>query len=248
MSDGAPAARSALEDQRDFLLRSLDDLEREHEAGDVDERDYAALKDDYTARAAVVLRALDADLAAPPATGRRRPPVGRRVVVAFGVLAFAGLAGLLVAQGSGRRDSGDLPTGDVRRSVTEKLNEATQRLSQGDATGAVDLYDEVLAEQPANTEALTYRGWALYTFLGRQEEGLSSLLEAATADATYPDVHAFLAVVFFRTGLVEQASRELDRLEALDPPPAMLDLTKGLREQIDAVLATTTTTLAPTAP
>ena len=33
--------RAALEDQRDFLLRSLEDLEREHAAGDVDEHDYA---------------------------------------------------------------------------------------------------------------------------------------------------------------------------------------------------------------
>src|SRR5690606_37957028 len=41
----------ALEEQRDFLLRSLDDLEREREAGDLDDDDYQALKDDYTARA-----------------------------------------------------------------------------------------------------------------------------------------------------------------------------------------------------
>jgi len=247
VSERTAAARAALEDQRDFLLRSLEDLDCEHEAGDVDERDYAALKDDYTARAAAVLRALGAGQAPPAPTPRR--PVGRRLAVFAGVLVFAGLAGLLVAQASGRRDAGDLPSGDVRQSVTEKLNEATRLLSEGDASGAVDLYDEVLADQPANAEALTYRGWALYTFLGNEEEGLSSLLDAATADATYPDVHAFLAVVFLRSGLVEQAGRELDRLEALDPPPAMLELTAGLRDEIDAALAgTATTTTATTAP
>jgi hypothetical protein len=48
--------------------------------------------------------------------------------------------------------------------------------------------------------------------------------------------------VFFRAGLIEQAANELDRLEALDPPPAMLELTAGIREQIDAILAATTTT------
>ena len=52
---------SALEEERDFLLRSLDDLEREREAGDLDAADYATLKDDYTARAAGVLRALGAE-------------------------------------------------------------------------------------------------------------------------------------------------------------------------------------------
>lgn len=49
-----------LEDERTFLLRSLADLDAEHEAGDIDERDYLSLTDDYTARAAAVLRAIEA--------------------------------------------------------------------------------------------------------------------------------------------------------------------------------------------
>ena len=48
-----------LEEQRDFLLRSLDDLERERDAGDIEPEDYRTLRDDYTARAAAVLRAID---------------------------------------------------------------------------------------------------------------------------------------------------------------------------------------------
>lgn len=235
-----PDALTALEDQRDFLLRSLDDLEREHEAGDVDEHDYAALKDDYTARAAAVLRAIDAGRTRPRA--RRRRPAGRRAVALLGVLAFAGLAGLLVAQASGRRDAGELGSGDVRRSVTEKLNEAGQLFSQGDADGAIALYDEVLRDQPTNAEALTYKGWALYAIIGDQEAALTALLDAATAQPGYPDVHAFLAVVFFRSGLVEQADNELDRLDALDPPPDIRQLTEDLRTQIAAALASAATT------
>ncbi len=46
-----------LEEERAFLLKSLDDLEREREAGDIDEHDYETLKDDYTRRAVTVLRA-----------------------------------------------------------------------------------------------------------------------------------------------------------------------------------------------
>ncbi|MCL2393692.1 MAG: hypothetical protein FWC87_03300 [Acidimicrobiaceae bacterium] len=57
-----------LEEERDFLLRSLADLEAEHDAADLDDPDYRALKDDYTARAAAVLRALEAPAQeAPPA-------------------------------------------------------------------------------------------------------------------------------------------------------------------------------------
>ena len=39
---------AALEEERRFLLRSLNDLEREHDAGDVDDLDYQSLKDGYT--------------------------------------------------------------------------------------------------------------------------------------------------------------------------------------------------------
>ena len=65
-----------LEEERAFLLKSLDDLERERDAGDIDERDYETLKDDYTRRAVTVLRAIEAGKAkfAPPRRGAR----GRR--------------------------------------------------------------------------------------------------------------------------------------------------------------------------
>jgi tetratricopeptide (TPR) repeat protein len=50
--------QAALEDERDFCLRSLRDLEAERDAGDIDDADYEFLKDAYTARAAAALRAL----------------------------------------------------------------------------------------------------------------------------------------------------------------------------------------------
>jgi tetratricopeptide (TPR) repeat protein len=127
-------------------------------------------------------------------------------------------------------------TGDIRQSATELLNEAGRRTAEGDLDAALELYDEVLADDPDNAEAMTYRGWLL-TISGAEEAGLTALLEAATTNPRYPDVHAFLAIVFFRNGLVEQAARELDRLDALDPPPAIRQLTEGLRAQVDAALA-----------
>ena len=50
-----------LADERDHLLASLDDLEVEYEAGDLDVVDYEVLKADYTARAAAVIRRLDGE-------------------------------------------------------------------------------------------------------------------------------------------------------------------------------------------
>ena len=69
-----PDRLAELEEERRFLLRSLDDLEREHDAGDVDEHDFAALRDGYVARAAAVLREIDEGKAAPC---RRAPPSRR---------------------------------------------------------------------------------------------------------------------------------------------------------------------------
>jgi tetratricopeptide (TPR) repeat protein len=222
--------------EREFLLRSLEDLEREHEAGDLDDVDYAALKDDYTARAAAVLRSERTS----PTPPRRRS--SRGVIAIAGVVAFAVVAGLLVAQASGRRDEGDTVTGSVSQSVTEKLNEAGRCFSEGDADCAIELYDEVLVDQPTNAEALTYKGWAQYALLGDAEAALATLIEAASANRDYPDVHAFLAIVFFRNGLLQQASNELDRLDALDPPPDLVAQIEGLREQVDAALAAVATT------
>lgn len=48
----------ALEEERDFCLRSLKDLDAEFAAGDIDEVDYRTLRDSYTVRAAAALKAL----------------------------------------------------------------------------------------------------------------------------------------------------------------------------------------------
>ena len=96
---------SALEEDRDFLLRSLEDLERERDAGDLDESDYLSLKEDYTARAAAVLRALAAE---PEAGDEAAAPTTVPVVAADGA-------------GAGSDDPGAAPGGpQARRRVTER--------------------------------------------------------------------------------------------------------------------------------
>jgi hypothetical protein len=63
---------SVLEADRDFLIRSLKDLDAEHDAGDLDPADHSRLKDDYTARAASVLRAIE--VAKSPSSGGSGDP------------------------------------------------------------------------------------------------------------------------------------------------------------------------------
>jgi tetratricopeptide (TPR) repeat protein len=61
-----------LEEDRDFLLRSLEDLEQERSVGDIAEQDYARLKEDYTGRAAAVLKAIE-EAKARPLSGPAAP-------------------------------------------------------------------------------------------------------------------------------------------------------------------------------
>ena len=75
-----PDALAALEQQRDFLLASLRDLDREHDAGDLDDIDHQTLRDDYTARTAEVLRAIDKTARLPADSNGRVPPA---LIIAF---------------------------------------------------------------------------------------------------------------------------------------------------------------------
>jgi tetratricopeptide (TPR) repeat protein len=238
-----PDTLAALEEERDFLLRSLDDLEREHAAGDVDDHDYATLKDDYTARAARAIRAIESHQARVAAA--RRPRSWRRTLATVAaVAAFAVLAGVLVAQASGRREAGDALTGEVRQSTREQLVAAHDLAARQRYDEAIEVYDEVLAGQPSNAEALAYRGWAQF-WSGDASGAVDTLTSAIEADPEYPDTFAFLAIILDRAGAPDSALDALDRFDALDPPPAAQQLVGGLRARLEAEVGGTTRTTAP---
>jgi len=216
---GTGVDRRALEDERDFLLRSLRDLDAEREAGDLDEADYQTLRDDYTGRTARVLRALDA----PGATGRGGPttgatsaldtktaPAGRwspvRLALVAGLVA-AVIAGAVVAVlvSSGQRGANQAISGLTPPGADPRLDQARSRIAKKDVLGAIKLYDAVLAGDPQQPEALTYRGWLLrltslqdpnLADLGNQ--GLQSIEAAEKADPNYPDAHVFRGIILLQ--------------------------------------------------
>jgi tetratricopeptide (TPR) repeat protein len=191
-----PDERAELEQERTFLLRSLADLDREHEAGDIDDGDHATLRDGYTARAAAVLRAIDDEdhvaLPSPnrrPATRRR----GRMAIFAATVVIVAIGAGLLVARNAGQRTGTDTITGGITESVSRKLAEARSLLGT-DHAGAIKRYDDVLLVEPANVEALTYKGWLLVQD-GDDKGGAALIDQAIATQADYADAHFFKGFV-----------------------------------------------------
>jgi tetratricopeptide (TPR) repeat protein len=212
-----PDRHARLEEDRDFLLASLDDLDMELAAGDLDEVDYQSLRSDYTARAAQVIRELaDTDRTATPVARRSRP--GRTSAWILGVAGLAAMAGLLLAQFSGSRRAGDSITGDIRTSSRELLFEAQQAFAEGDVEGALAIYDEVIEAQPANVEALTYRGW-LSSRTGDLRTAVVDLEEAIAIDPEYADAHVFLAIVALDLDDPDRATAELAAFEELDPTP-----------------------------
>jgi tetratricopeptide (TPR) repeat protein len=185
-----------------FLLTSLRDLERERAAGDMAEADFLSLRDDYTARAAAALRGGSAVAPAGPARPSSR---GRSVAVALGVLALAAGAGVAVARTAGERTPGASATGSITDTGPgEKLSRASALSGQGRFLDAIKLYDEVLADDPANPQALAYRGW-LVRLAGKQggdgsliDKGLSYIDKAIAADPKYPDARFFRGEILLR--------------------------------------------------
>lgn len=207
-----PDTLAALEEQREFLLVSLADLEREYAAGDIDDVDYEGLKDDYTARAAVVIRSIDRRRVAFTSRAARssRP---RRVAWIVGVAVVALLAGILVRDAAGRREMGETISGGVSGSTRTLLARADMQFGSGEAELAIGTYDEVLEIDPANVEALTYQGALRYRG-GDVDEALAQLDQALQVDETYVDAWSFKVILLAEEGRSEEALTAIGELVA----------------------------------
>jgi tetratricopeptide (TPR) repeat protein len=233
-----PDARAELEDQRDFLLRSLDDLERERAAGDLDDADYRVLHDDYTARAAEVLRAIEAGRLPGATGGRVAVRRGRRLVAWALVGTIAVSAGLAVAGASGSRLPGETISGEIRQTTSGRLQQAAELAQGGKVTEALVVYDEVLVAEPDNVEALSERGLLLVSLgaaTGRPalgEQGAASIEQALALDPGNPRGLFYRGLAQRLAGDDEAAAASFGAALAGDPPPV-------LRQQIESFLTTT---------
>ena len=136
-------ALAALDDERASLLRSLTDLQREYDAGDLDEADYLALKDEYTVRTADLLRHranVEAGVQETVALARRsraqRP--WRRPVGVIATIATALGIGVAVARFAGERVGSQGLTGSVRSAGTARSNEVSALLSKAQQNLSAD--------------------------------------------------------------------------------------------------------------
>jgi len=208
-----------LEEERDFLLRSIEDLDREHDAGDVDPDDYDELRRGYVARAAEAIRSVEAgtaDLAARQAAAK----AGRTRVFVWtaAVLAFTVVAGVLLANALGSRSEGGIVTGEGSMPGSDR--DRCRSLSMSKPAEGIACYDELLKDRPDDVDALTYQGWAKVRS-GDVAGGAALFDRVVALDPTYPDVHVFTASVLKNAGDFAGAQAELDRLYALNPSPVI---------------------------
>jgi tetratricopeptide (TPR) repeat protein len=253
--------RAQLESERDFLLRSLDDLETERTVGEVDDESYARLHDDYTARAAAVIRALRDGVDARPAAPTL--PLHRRLLVGGAIGAFALVAAVALAAALGARLPGELASGNqenqeqegdaedrraaLEAAVEEDPDDVVARLAlarfleaDGDLAGALRQYDEVTVRDPEHADALAQGGRILYlTASQTPPEQAADLVAAARerldraieADPEYADARFFRAVLL--------AQELLDRDRAIGDAQRYLVLAPDgpFSEQARALLA-----------
>ncbi|MFM8868507.1 MAG: tetratricopeptide repeat protein [Ilumatobacteraceae bacterium] len=234
--------RDRLSEERDFLLESLRDLERERAAGDIDDGDYQTLRDDYTVRAARIIRELEEG--EEPLV--RRTSTWRKVVAwSIGEALIASGAGWLVAAQSGQRLPGQTITGGIEDSTASVLSQA-RALNFEDPALAIDLYGRVLELDPDNVEALTYRAW-LVSLIARDTAddvramaftaATDGLKRAIEIDPEYADAHCFLGIVLFRLGDDAAGAKEaLAVCEAKNPPAVVKSFVDAIVAEVDAAL------------
>lgn len=258
-----PRARSSQE-ERAFLLRSLEDLEAERAAGGIDDETYQRLHADYTARAAALLRAEHGEDAPLP----NAPPrsTGRRVAVVGGIVVFAAIAAVVLAFALGARLPGQTitgGTGEDQVSDTEReralesvvaanpddpsahLALARFRMSAGDGSGALTEFQAAAGLDPSNPEPFAYSGW-LVRLQGYPEEGLQLLDKAIEVDADYADARFFRAFILLRD-LKRPAAAvpDLQQYLVLEPESPLADQVRNLLAEAVTATQTPTSTTTP---
>jgi tetratricopeptide (TPR) repeat protein len=200
-----------LETEREFLLKSLDDLERERADGGIDEDTYDTLHSDYTARAAEVLRVLRSGRDDRP----KRPPIpaSRRALFVGLALVFAAGAAFALAKSAGTRAPGQTITGNNTPATTVSGNipdtfagHMTAGLrfeNENDFNRAATQFIAASKKDPKKPDPLAELGWLL-----TQQIGASTKAPQAQ--------------------LVDTAQQYIDRALRLDPHYVNAILYKGV--------------------
>lgn len=210
------------------------------------------MRDNYTARAATVLRALapaagageatrtPGESAAAQAAGVRRVAprsAGRRgwrtAVAVVALAAGAGLAGYAVAGAAGERSATDEATGSLPEGSVDRITKAQILVSEGKVLEAIRVYDSLLNDDPENPVALAQRGWLLSRVdPSLVDAGLTSIDKAIALDPGYADAHFFRGMILWRSkGQPAAGAGEFQRALDANPAPQLAAVLRQARDQ-----------------
>ena len=244
---------AALRAERDFLLRSIADLEAEHRAGELSAERFRNLHDRYTVRAATVLRALERlqpdDLnEAHPATSARGGTVRRVAAITAALALFAAVGAVLMLRATGERQPGQTITGNAQSIVpagdVDALQQATRDrpddpqahmayasalLEAGKTVDALRAFDTAARLDPTDPAPKAYGGW-IVSLAGLTDEAMVRLDAAVAADPNYPDARFFRGMTLLR-GRNDRAAALVELREYLRLAPAGPE-----RDQVQSVV------------
>jgi cytochrome c-type biogenesis protein CcmH/NrfG len=231
-----------LEQERDFLMQSLDDLEAEHDSGGIDDESYQQLHDDYTARAAATIRALRDGVDARPDPAPRAAPRRRLVIISL-VVVFALIAGVALAGALGARLPGQTASGNTQSSSDDAASKRLARTIKtleaavnanpddynarlalahayeavGDIRNALAQSDAAISIDPNRAEAHANAGRLLYIAsqsIKNNDTQVQFVTEASAAFNTAIEKDPEYSETYFFRAVLEFATAQLDRAQA----------------------------------
>jgi hypothetical protein len=244
---GTDDTRWFLNDEREFLIRSLHDAELEHDAGDLTDEDFAVLMARDSARLAEVESELgDAPPPEPEVVSTPTEIVPepknkdwRRVgIIACCFLVVAG-AVILVDHAINPRLPGQASSGSVTVSkqqlIEEQLDQAVALSNGGQPVAALKLYNKVLSEDHSDPQALAASGWLDWNY-GTQghspilvKEGRQNVEKSIRVAPTFYGGHLFLGLILLnQDNNAAGAVSEFNKFLADSPPAAQVKADAGL--------------------
>ena len=206
-----------VENEKYFLIKSLNDLDDELARGDISQKDYLQLTRRYKRR----LITLNIKKASSSQKPKLQNTTKTWLTVAF-LVAVAVVSGLAIANFSGERSASETLTGSIRKSTVTKLQEAQQLLSDSKTwPQAIEIYEEVLEDQPSNVEAITYRAWLSYRQGAASEPLIEEWNEVRLLNPEFADAIVFLTIALSDEDRFSEALSQLKELKEIEVTPQL---------------------------
>jgi cytochrome c-type biogenesis protein CcmH/NrfG len=234
---GRPAAsvsgeQAELEERRQAAIRSLEEIEADHEAGNLSDADYESLRRRYQGEVAMLAQQISVSAAASPSEAGESPaaaPAGRRswtraVSWTAGAVAFVALAWLVMSQALRPRAGGGTITGSLPGQ--EAGNAGGVPVIDVDPQQLAQL-ERMVAADSSDVEALVELGH-LYLVLQRYGELTGVTLKALQQDRDNPEALTHLGMLLFAAQHPEGVMTSFDRALEIDPDFAEALQFKGM--------------------